>query len=363
MRQALDLASRGQGNVSPNPLVGAVLVRRGKVVGSGHHRLFGGSHAEVAALKRAGAAARGAVLYTNLEPCAHQGKTPPCVAAIVQAGVIRVVAAIRDPHPGVRGRGFRRLRQAGVPVETGLLANEARELNAAYLKHVAVGRPLVTLKAGMSLDGRIAARSGTSRWITSARARAAVHELRARADAVLVGSRTARQDDPLLTARRAGQALRRQPLRIILDSAYSLPPSARLLGQARGGPVVIYGVQGHAGRRRALERAGAEVVVLAGRGRPDPGLVLDNLGQRGVADLLVEGGGEIGWSFLAGGHVDRSAWFVAPRLLGGGGVPVLGGRGAADPKWAVRVCDLEVRRVGPDLLVTGKPVLARQPGE
>jgi diaminohydroxyphosphoribosylaminopyrimidine deaminase/5-amino-6-(5-phosphoribosylamino)uracil reductase len=363
MRQALDLARRGRGNVSPNPLVGAVLVRNGRVVGSGHHKMFGGSHAEVAALRRAGAAARGAVLYTNLEPCAHHGKTPPCAQAIVEAGVIRVVAAMRDPHARVRGRGFRLLRRSGLQVETGLLARDARELNAAYLKHVSTGRPLVTLKAGMSLDGRIAARTGRSRWITSARARAAAHDMRAGADAILVGSRTACQDDPLLTVRRAGRKTARQPLRIVLDSSYRLPPSARLLGGGGGGPVVIYGAPGHARRRRALERAGAEVVVMAGRGRPDPGLVLDDLGRRGAADLLLEGGGEIGWSFLAGGHVDRIAWFVAPRLLGGGGVPVLGGLGASDPEGAVRIRDLDVRTIGSDLLVTGRPVLAGRPGE
>jgi diaminohydroxyphosphoribosylaminopyrimidine deaminase/5-amino-6-(5-phosphoribosylamino)uracil reductase len=280
----------------------------------------------------------------------------------VEAGVVRVVAAIRDPHPRVRGRGFRLLRRSGVQVETGPLAREARELNAAYLKRVSTGRPLVTFKAGVSLDGLIAARSGRSRWITSARARAAAHEMRARTDAILVGSRTACIDDPLLTARPAGRKTPRQPLRIVLDSSYRLPPSARLLGRAGGGAVVIYGTQGHARRRRALERAGAEVVAMTGRGRPDPGLVLDDLGRRGVADLLLEGGGEVGWSFLAGGHVDRIAWFVAPRFLGGGGVPVLGGLGAADPEGAVRLSHLEVRTVGSDLLVTGRPVLAGQPG-
>jgi diaminohydroxyphosphoribosylaminopyrimidine deaminase/5-amino-6-(5-phosphoribosylamino)uracil reductase len=339
--------------------VGAVLLRGGRVVGEGYHRVYGGAHAEAVALGRAGAAARGAVLYTNLEPCSHHGKTPPCVEAIRQAGVRKVVAAIRDPHPRVRGRGFRSLRRGGVQVEVGLLASEARELNAAYLRHLATGRPYVTLKAGMSLDGRIAARTGRSRWITSARARALVHQMRARVDAVLVGGRTARRDDPLLTSRPAGRtAGSGQPLRGVLDGGYRLSPEARLLRVPGGGPVVIYGLQRHAARRRVLERAGAEVVAVPGSGgRPEPAAVLADLGGRGVVSLLLEGGGEVGWSFLVGGHVDRIAWFVAPSVLGGGGVPVLGGPGIDEPGRAIRIADLGVEPVGRDLLLTGRPVL------
>ena len=355
MRRALDLARRGAGAVAPNPMVGAVIVRDGRVVGEGHHRVYGGRHAEVAALAAAGARARGATLYANLEPCVHHGKTPPCVDALLAMGIRRVVAAMRDPDPKVCGRGFRALRRAGVTVDVGLLARDAARLNEAFVHAVVTGRPLVTLKAGLSLDGRIAAAGGRSRWITSPAARRQAHQLRQRADAVLVGVGTILADNPQLTARPRGAPGRRQPCRVVLDSRFRTPAEGRLLAGAHGGAVVIYGLDCQSRRRRKLEEAGADVVVVRSRrGRPDLRAVLADLGGRGVRSLLVEGGGQVSWSFLETGLADRIAWFIAPCLLGGGGVPVVAGPGVADPARGFRVADLTVTRHGPDLLVEGR---------
>ncbi|MFQ5669815.1 MAG: bifunctional diaminohydroxyphosphoribosylaminopyrimidine deaminase/5-amino-6-(5-phosphoribosylamino)uracil reductase RibD [Acidobacteriota bacterium] len=358
MRRALTLARQGEGAVSPNPMVGAVVVRNGRCVGEGYHRIYGAAHAEAAALEAAGRRSRRATLYTNLEPCAHSGKTPPCTEAIRAAGIRRVVGAMLDPHPRVRGRGFRSLRQGGIHVSTGVLAREAELLNRTFLRSLETGRPYVILKAGMSLDGRIAGSSGQSRWITSARARRRAHRLRASVDAVLVGVTTARRDDPLLTARPGKRSLSGQPLRIVMDSHYRLSPRARLFKVPRGGPVLVYGAYRNARMRRLLEEAGADVRTLPRRrGRLDLGMLLDDLGSQGVGSILVEGGGEVAWSFLRRGYADRIAWFVAPCLLGGGAVPVLGGPGVTGPQQAIRIHDLVVSKMGDELLIQGTPAL------
>jgi diaminohydroxyphosphoribosylaminopyrimidine deaminase/5-amino-6-(5-phosphoribosylamino)uracil reductase len=355
MRRALEAAARGRGRVSPNPLVGAAVVRGGRLVALGHHARYGAPHAEVAAIRRAGRRARGAALYVTLEPCAHQGKTPPCVRAILAAGIARVVAAIRDPNPLVNGRGLRALRRAGVKVSVGTLAPEARRLNEAYLTSITLGRPLVTLKSGMTLDGKIAASSGASRWITSPGARRAARALRSEHDAVLVGIGTALADGPRLTPRGSRGAGRR-PLRVVLDSEARLPAGAPIFRAARGGPVIVYAAGGPASRIARLEKAGARVVLVR-RGPGGVALpeVLADLARRGVRTLLVEGGSEVAWSFLREGAADRIALFVAPRLLGGRAAPgVVGGEGFRRPPEAVRVRDLRVRRIGADLLLTGR---------
>jgi diaminohydroxyphosphoribosylaminopyrimidine deaminase / 5-amino-6-(5-phosphoribosylamino)uracil reductase len=355
MRVCLAAARRGRGRVSPNPLVGAAVVRHGRLIAVGYHARFGGEHAETAAIRKAGRRARGSTLYVTLEPCAHHGKTPPCARAIAAAGVAVVVAAMRDPHPLVNGRGFRTLRRAGVALRIGSLTAEARLLNEAYLTALATGRPLVTLKAGMTLDGKIATVSRESRWITSPASRREAHRLRSRHDAILVGSGTALRDAPRLTAR-TPTASRRCPMRIVLDSTLRLDPRAPMLSAARGGPVIVYAARDSRPRRLRLERAGA-TVVIAGRGRGGVhlGRVLEDLVRRGVQSLLVEGGSEVAWSFLASGAVDRVAFFVAPRIIGGTrSVSVVGGAGVARLDRAFAVRDLAVRRVGPDLLLTGR---------
>ena len=357
MRRAFEQAVRGEGTVSPNPMVGVVVVRRGRVVGTGYHRLAGEDHAEIVALRRAGAAAKGATLYVNLEPCSHQGRTPPCVEAILRSGIRRVVASIVDPNPRVRGRGFAALRRAGLTVETGLLASDARRLNEAYITYILRRRPFVLLKAGMSLDGRIATASGASRWITSWHSRREGHALRWTFDALGVGIETLRADDPGLLARR-GSRVKEGFLRVVLDSRLRAPLGARLVRSARRRPVIVYTTRtAPAARERRLQSAGVEVVRVASRGgRVDLRRVVEDLGRREVASLLVEGGGEVHASFLSAGLVDKVLLYVAPCFVGGrGSVPVVGGRGAVRPSAGIRLERWSTRRLGPDLVIEGYP--------
>jgi diaminohydroxyphosphoribosylaminopyrimidine deaminase/5-amino-6-(5-phosphoribosylamino)uracil reductase len=350
MVRALELAARGEGRVSPNPLVGAVLVRDGRVVGEGWHRRFGGRHAEVEAMVRAGSHARGATLYVNLEPCNHHGKTPPCVDAIHAAGVARVVVAMRDPNPAVTGGGLEGLDRLGIEVAVGVEGEAARRLNESFLVHVLRRRPLVHWKCAQSLDGRIAAAGGESRWISAVPARARAQQLRFWSDAVLVGVGTVLADDPLLTVR--GRR-RKRVLRVILDRRLRTPPSSRLLAGG-GGPVRIYaGAAAAAGRRRELERKGAEVrpVGRGADGRLDLRDVLADLAARGTGRLLVEGGGRVAASFVAAGLVDRVTLFVAPLLLGADGVPSVGAMGVERLAEARRLGRVEVTRLGRDLCI------------
>jgi diaminohydroxyphosphoribosylaminopyrimidine deaminase / 5-amino-6-(5-phosphoribosylamino)uracil reductase len=357
----LALAARGAGQTTPNPMVGAVVVRGGRVVGKGYHTRAGAPHAEAVALAQAGARARGAVLYVNLEPCCHFGRTPPCVDAIVDAGVREVVASMRDPDPRVRGRGFRALRAAGVRVRSGSLLRAARRLNEEFVRRAAAGRPFVTLKAGMSLDGRIATRSGESKWITSPRARAEGRELRLEHDAVMVGVNTVLSDDPRLTVRggrgaRADHPEAARPVRVVLDARLRTPPRARLLSNG-GPPVIVMTLRGaSAARRRRLERRGALVIEAPGRnGRIAVGQALRELSRRGIASVLVEGGSEVLGALLDARLADRVVLFVSGRLLGGrGAVPVFGGRGTARLRHAARMDRITVRPVGPDFRIEGK---------
>ncbi|WP_074311234.1 bifunctional diaminohydroxyphosphoribosylaminopyrimidine deaminase/5-amino-6-(5-phosphoribosylamino)uracil reductase RibD [Singulisphaera sp. GP187] len=315
MQRALAEAERGRGAVEPNPMVGSVVVRDGRLVGFGHHTQFGAPHAEVEALRRAGDAARGATLYVTLEPCCHIGKTPPCTEAILAAGVTRVVAAMPDPFPKVAGGGLARLREAGVVVEQGLEAAAAEHLNAPYLKRLSTGRPYVTAKWAMTLDGKTATASGDSRWISGPRSRALVHEVRGRMDAIVVGIGTALADDPELTARPPGP---RVPARVVLDGAGRLPTTSRLTRTAREVPVLVALTErATPERREALAALGCEVILFPGEG-PVPILpLLDELGRRGMTNLLVEGGGRILGAFLDAGQVDAVDVFIAPLIEGG----------------------------------------------
>ncbi len=352
MRRAATLARRALGRTSPNPAVGAVVVRRGRVVGEGWTRPAGGPHAEVVALRRAGARARGATLYVTLEPCAHQGRTPPCTDAAIAAGVARVVVAVGDPNPLVRGRGIRVLRRAGIDVTTGVLAGEAGAVSAWFRHFIVARRPFVFLKLAASLDGRIATGAGQSRWITGPEARRWVHELRNRVDAVMVGSGTVLADDPALTCRVRGG---RDPLRVVVDGRLRTSPRARMLRQRSPAATVVATTAASPVRRRqTLVRAGAEVLVVPGRGRHvDLEKLLHELGARGVVSVLVEGGGDLAAALLRARLVDRLAVLHAPIVLGGDGRPMLGPLGLARLGMAPRLVEEITARLGPDLLREG----------
>jgi diaminohydroxyphosphoribosylaminopyrimidine deaminase/5-amino-6-(5-phosphoribosylamino)uracil reductase len=352
MLRALRLAERGRGRTRPNPIVGAVLVRAGRIVGEGWHRAAGQDHAEIVALKQAGRRARGATLYVTLEPCAHVGRTPPCAPAIIAAGVRRCMVAMRDPHAIVNGRGLRALRSAGVRVEVGLCAAEAHAQLAGYRLAHRSGRPRITWKIAATLDGAVADARGHSRWITSAEARRDAHRLRAASDAVLIGSGTARADDPRLTAR--GVSRRgAQPLRVVCDTRLSLPLSLRLFrAPLARGTVVACGAGAPPARVRALEARGVTVWRLpVARGHVRSRALAAKLVEAGCHEVLMESGGTLGAAWLAEGLVDRIVLFGAPSVLGAGWSwsAALGRRPLAR---ATRGRLLAVSRVGPDMKLT-----------
>ena len=352
MRRALAEAERGRGAVEPNPMVGAVVVQDGSLVGVGRHERFGGPHAEVHALQNAGEAARGATLYVTLEPCCHHGKTPPCTERIVNAAVARVVVAMADPFPKVAGAGLLRLRAAGIPVVVGIEEDAARRLNAPYLKLLRTGRPYVTAKWAMTLDGKIATSRGDSVWISGPRSRALVHEHRGRMDVVAVGIGTALADDPRLTARPPGA---RTPARLVLDGAARLPLNSQLVSTAREAPVwVAVTDRAPAERCQALQSSGCEIIGLPGNGSVPIPALLNVLGRRGATNLLVEGGGRILGAFFDAGEVDAVEVFIAPAIEGGTHDfnPV---RGAGVPFMAdaLRLERVEVSLVDGDLRMRG----------
>ncbi len=352
MGQALDLAERGRGHVEPNPLVGAVVVRDGRLVGAGWHQRYGQAHAEVHALAAAGEAARGATLYVTLEPCCHHGKTPPCTDAVLRAGVRRVVAAMSDPFPAVAGKGTALLRAAGVEVEVGLCEAEARRLNAPYLTLLAAGRPYVHAKWAMTLDGKIATRSGASRWISNEESRRRVHQLRGRMDAILVGIGTALADDPQLTARPPGP---RSAVRVVLDSHGRLPPAGRLASSARQAPVLVATAAAAPEKIEELRECGCEILALpGGDGRVDVAALLAEMGQRRCTNVLVEGGAGVLGSFRDAGAIDEVHVFIAPRLAGGKeALTPMAGRGVGQIAEALRLADWRFEDVAGDLYVRG----------
>ncbi|MEX0819359.1 MAG: bifunctional diaminohydroxyphosphoribosylaminopyrimidine deaminase/5-amino-6-(5-phosphoribosylamino)uracil reductase RibD, partial [Pirellulaceae bacterium] len=349
MARAIELAQRGAGFVEPNPMVGCVIVRDDQVVGEGWHPRFGGPHAEVEALNNAGREARGATLFVTLEPCCHQGQTPPCADAVVKAGVSRVVVAHRDPFPQVDGGGIRLLREAGLEVEVGVCEEQARELNAPYLKLVETGKPWVIAKWAMTLDGKIATRTGDSRWISNEAARAIVHQIRGRVDAIIVGSGTARADDPLLTARPAGP---RVATRIVLDSNASLAADSQLVKTIDAAPVVVVTTSDAPGENvRRLRECGCEVLACDGDTRAERlHKLLAELGRRRMTNVLVEGGMALLGAFHDAQVIDEYHVFIAPKIVGGATAPSpMGGVGletVADAKplvnWTIRELDGDI---------------------
>ena len=357
MARALALAWRGAGRTNPNPPVGAVVVRQGTIIGAGYHRRAGGPHAEVMALRQAGRLASGATLCVTLEPCCHLNKrTPPCVPLIIASGIKRVVAAIRDPNPHVRGRGLAALRRAGLQVNVGVGAEEAERLIEPYRRLITTGRPLVTLKVAATLDGKIATAKGESRWITSPAAQKMVHLLRARSDAILVGIGTVLVDDPSLTVR-TGSSRGRVPLRVVLDPSLRIPMTAKVLTDGRAPTLIVTTSSGSSTKRAAVEKTGAHVVVLPARhGRILWRGLLKELGRREIASLLIEGGAEVNASALREGVVDRLLFFLAPKILGGrDAIDAVGGVSPKNLSEALPLKVTSVTQVGHDILVEGRP--------
>ena len=374
--KALELARQGTALASPNPLVGALLVKDGRLIGQGFHTYDDREHAEVRALQDAeaksdGTAARGATLYINLEPCCHQGRTGPCTEAVLAAGVKRVVAAMPDPNPLVAGHGFEQLRQAGVEVETGLCREQAERLNESFTRYIRTGLPLVTLKAGLTLDGKIAAPDDNSGWITSAEAREQVQQQRHAHDAILTGVGTVLADDPLLTDRSGlpGRRPRRRPLlRVVMDSNLRIPLTAQMLQRVENDLLVFYAASFDAGtdegkknegKKKELERRGVEVVPLP----PDealnsrrPGLreAMKELGSRQITSVLMEAGSALNWAALEAGVADKVFLYYAPKLLGGAeSLPLAGGAGIRAMRDALPVEKIRLHHFGPDFAVEG----------
>ena len=353
MAQALSLAEQGLGWTSPNPMVGAVIVKEGRVIGRGYHRRCGALHAEREALAACTESPAGGTLYVTLEPCCHQGRQPPCTQAILEAGLARVVVGSGDPNPLVAGKGLAQLRAGGVEVTTGVLEEACDALNRVFFHYIRTRRPYVVLKYAMTLDGKIATRTGASRWITGPEARAQVHRTRHRCAAILAGIGTVLADDPLLTCRMEGG---KDPLRVICDSRLRIPMDSQLVRTARQVPTVLACARPDPARRAALEAAGCRVWELPdGAGRVDLEALLDRLGAEEMDSLLVEGGAALNWAFLEGGLVQRVQLYLAPKLFGGTAAksPV-GGLGVELPHQAARLGALEVRKLGEDLLIEGE---------
>lgn len=354
MAMALGLAAKALGRTSPNPLVGAVVVKAGKVIATGYHKRAGEPHAEAIALKKAGKAAKGATLYVTLEPCSHTNKrTPPCTPLVIASGIKRLVVAMIDPNPQVSGGGLKTIRKAGVTVLAGVLRDEAERLNESFIKHMTTGLPFVTMKIAQTLDGKIATARGESKWITSPEARRAGHHLRDRNDAILVGVNTVLKDDPSLTARIPGG---RDPVRVIVDSRLRTPLASRVITQRSAAPTIIATTPAAPKAKiRKIESAGAEVLVVKAKdARVDLQDLVKKLGKRGIMSVLIEGGAEVHASALRAGIVDKAVLFIAPMFMTGrDSLPSIGGRSPRKLRDAIRFSGAEADTVGDDLMIEG----------
>lgn len=355
IKLALELAERAKGRTSPNPMVGAVIVRDGKIVGTGYHQKAGTPHAEIHALMEAGEMAEGATMYVNLEPCSHHGRTGPCTDAIIKSGISKVVCSMLDPNPKVNGRGKKILEEHGIKVNVGILEKEAQELNRFFIKYITTGRPYVIIKVAMSLDGKIATSTGNSKWISSEESRLLVHKLRDEVDAILVGVNTIIRDDPSLTTRLPNSS-GKDPIRIIVDSKARTPLNAKVLHQSSDAKTIIAVTDQLSEGDVKHIRPYADVIFAKSKdGKVDLEDLMKKLGQMEITSVMIEGGAEINWSAVESGIVDEVMFFIAPKLIGGANAKgPIGGQGFQTIEESIKLRDIVVTRVGQDILVRGK---------
>jgi diaminohydroxyphosphoribosylaminopyrimidine deaminase/5-amino-6-(5-phosphoribosylamino)uracil reductase len=352
MKRALRLAEKGGGRTSPNPMVGAVLVKDDEVVGEGYHAKAGEAHAEIVALKKAGEKAKGAILYLNLEPCTHYGKTPPCAPQVIEAGVKHVVIGMEDPNPLIEGRGIEILRRAGLAVQVGILRKECRKLNEAFCKFILEKVPFVILKVALTLDGKIATRDGNSKWISGEASRRFIHKLRDQVDGVLIGIGTVLRDDPMLTARIRGG---RDPYRIVLDSQLRIPEEAKVIGASPSKSVIATTELAPKDKIEKLEKRGVQILILDSKeGKVNLKSCLSKLGEIGMMSLMVEGGSQVNGSFLDEGLIDKFLFFLSPKLIGDHqALGIFSGRGVPNLQEAIALKEINKRRIGEDILIEG----------
>lgn len=357
MKMALKLSKKGEGAVNPNPLVGAVVVKDGQVLGTGYHKFYGGPHAEVYALEEAGSGAKGADIYVTLEPCSHYGKTPPCAEAIVKAGIKRVIIGAKDPNPLVSGRGIKLLKEKGIEIVTGILEEEARKINEIFIKYITTNRPFTIMKTAMTLDGKIATATGESKWITSEESREYVHKIRNRVMGIMIGVGTAIQDNPLLTTRiKEGNG--RNPKAIIVDSTLRIPIDSRIL-QTIDKREIIVACTKECNQDKEAKLKDMEVKIVKTPQNEDKKVdlkyLIKELGKDGIDSILLEGGGQLNFSALDSGIVDKIMCFIAPKIIGGerAKTPVEGS-GVERIKDVISLTNMEYRRIGQDLLIEGK---------
>ncbi|SHE99319.1 diaminohydroxyphosphoribosylaminopyrimidine deaminase / 5-amino-6-(5-phosphoribosylamino)uracil reductase [Alkalibacter saccharofermentans DSM 14828] len=355
MHRALELASKGIGRTNPNPLVGAVIVKDDKVIAEGYHEFFGGPHAEINALRNATESVKGATMYVTLEPCSHYGKTPPCVDAIIESGIKEVVVAMTDPNPLVAGRGIRNLENNEIAVWTGLLEDEAKELNEVFIKYITTKTPYVVMKTAMTLDGKIACKTGESKWISNEKSREYVHILRSRLTGIMVGIGTVLKDDPSLTCR-IGEGLR-QPRRIIVDSTLKIPLESKVLRDDHAGETIIATAEGaDVLKAEKIKYSGAKVIYLPSKdGRVDLNKLMESLGEEEIDSILLEGGGELNYSALKAGIVDKVVTFIAPKILGGKDAPTpVEGEGSCSMRERIELGKIKVSTFGDDVMIEGE---------
>ena len=351
MQEALRIAANARGRTSPNPLVGAVIVKDNRIIAEGWHRQVGTPHAEVHALNMAGELAKGATLYVTLEPCSHFGRTPPCANAIVEAGIKRVVAAMSDPNPKVAGRGFQILKDAGIEVEVGVLEDEARKLNEVFVKWITTDKPFVTLKTAMSLDGKIATSTGQSRWITSEASRRRVHELRDINDAIMVGIETLLKDNPLLTTRINNG---KSPIRIVVDSNARTPLASNIVTNHQAKTIIAVTENAPIERVNALKKSGIEIIFAGDGERVDLNILMNELAKREIISVLLEGGGTLNFALLEAGLIDKIYAFIAPKIIGGrSALTPVEGNGFENLSNAINIKDISMEQIDSDILITG----------